>query len=437
MLIFDIPAASKSRPERVLRDSRPASGLYNLSLELGYQTPLDSSGLGRWELYDLARDRTELHDLAATRPDDLERLVAQWSTWADRVQVYPDPGFDINGGPGTATKKKAAPSTAPIATVPPAVPAQPAGIATADLRIRDPFVFADSTNHTYNLYRQMANGQGDSLKRARGVEVFQSKDLKTWSGPTTTFSAPEDFWSNAEVWAPEMHAYKGKFYLFVTFTASKSLSRSQPGADKENPRRGTQILVGETPAGPFRPFANHAHTPADWMSLDGTFWVEDGVPWMVFCHEWLQVTDGTMELLQLAPDLSGPVGSAQRLFHASDAPWVKNLREHGFKRDGYVTDGPFLFRTKTDKLLMIWSSFGAERYAVGIAESTSGKIAGPWIQQPERLIKADGGHGMIFRTFEGQLMMSIHQPNQSPLERMHLIPLEDTGDSLRVASPVP
>ena len=42
MLIFDLPAASKSRPERVLRDSRPASGLYNLSLELGYQTPLEN-----------------------------------------------------------------------------------------------------------------------------------------------------------------------------------------------------------------------------------------------------------------------------------------------------------------------------------------------------------------------------------------------------------
>jgi arabinan endo-1,5-alpha-L-arabinosidase len=130
------------------------------------------------------------------------------------------------------------------------------------------------------------------------------------------------------------------------------------------------------------------------------------------------------------------VGTPQRLFKASEAPWAENLRQHGFKRDGYVTDGPFIHRTKSGKLLMIWSSYGSERYAVGIAESTSGKIAGPWVQQPERLIKADGGHGMIFRTFEGQLMMSIHQPNQSPLERLRLIPLEEDGDTLRVAAPV-
>lgn len=391
----------------------------------------DSSGLGRWELYDLQQDRTERHDLAAERSADLMKLVSHWDAWAARTHVYPDPGFDINGGPRTAAKKNRSAVTADP------VPVVPTEVATADLRIRDPFVFADPATHSYYLYRQIANGHGDVLKTARGVEVFQSKDLRTWIGPTTVFAAPEDFWSNAEVWAPEMHAYSGKYYLFVTFTASKSLARPQPEATSKNFRRGTQILVGDTPAGPFRPFANHGHTPADWMSLDGTFWVEDGVPWMVFCHEWVQVTDGTMELLQLAPDLSGPVGAPQRLFSASSAPWVKNLREHGFKRDGYVTDGPFLVRTKTGKLLMTWSSFGADRYAVGIAESTTGKITGPWIHQPERLIKADGGHGMIFRTFEGQLTLCFHQPNRGPLERMQLIPLEDTGDSLRVASPAP
>ena len=44
----------------------------------------------------------------------------------------------------------------------------------------------------------------------------------------------------------------------------------------------------------------------------------------------------------------------------------------------YVTDGCFLYATKTGKLLLIWSNFGNEGYAVGIAESTTGKILGPW-----------------------------------------------------------
>lgn len=33
---------------------------------------------GKWELYDLARDPGESNDLAATEPEILARLVAEW-----------------------------------------------------------------------------------------------------------------------------------------------------------------------------------------------------------------------------------------------------------------------------------------------------------------------------------------------------------------------
>ena len=42
-----------------------------------------------WELYDLAADRTELHDVAGRNPDVVADLAARWSTWADRVGVIP------------------------------------------------------------------------------------------------------------------------------------------------------------------------------------------------------------------------------------------------------------------------------------------------------------------------------------------------------------
>jgi hypothetical protein len=145
------------------------------------------------------------------------------------------------------------------------------------------------------------------------------------------------------------------------------------------------------------------------MSLDGTLWVEDGMPYMVFCHEWVQIGDGTMELVRLKDDLSDVAGKPQTLFKASDAKWVRGLDSTG----GYVTDGPFLYQTKSGRLLMIWSSFGEERrYMVGIARSTSGKIAGPWKQMDAPLLANDGGHGMIFKAFDGRSVMSVHQPNQ-------------------------
>jgi GH43 family beta-xylosidase len=302
-------------------------------------------------------------------------------------------------------------------------------IDAADLRIRDPFILADENSKTYFLYRQIANGRHDSIEGVRGVEVYQSKNLKIWTGPQIVFQQPDNFWANAQVWAPEMHLFQGKYYLLVTFSVNRSLNGD---GSPWLPVRGTQILVSDSPVGPFKAFENKAHTPSNWSSLDGTLWVEDNVPWMIFCHEWTQITDGTLELLQLKPDLSAPIGIPQLLFHASEALWSKNLKDLGFDSNGLVTDGPFLYRTKTGKLLMIWSSFGSSDYAVGIAESTSGKVTGPWKQQSEPLFKADGGHAMIFRTFQGQLMLCLHQPNQRQTERMKIIPLEDMGTTLRV-----
>ena len=46
---------------------------------------------GGWELYDIAKDRTELHDLAATMPDRVKELSAKYDAWAKRVNVAPWP----------------------------------------------------------------------------------------------------------------------------------------------------------------------------------------------------------------------------------------------------------------------------------------------------------------------------------------------------------
>jgi arylsulfatase len=43
----------------------------------------------RWELYDLASDRAEIHDVAGKHPDIVSDLSAQWQAWADRVGVIP------------------------------------------------------------------------------------------------------------------------------------------------------------------------------------------------------------------------------------------------------------------------------------------------------------------------------------------------------------
>jgi len=301
----------------------------------------------------------------------------------------------------------------------------------ADIYIRDPFILADKASDTYYLYRSSDSISADG-RRWGGVEVFKSKDLKNWTGPKTVCRIPERNWTTGQIWAPEVHEYNGRYYIFATLNSSLHWRKSRPDWP-DYILRGTQIFQSDSPDGPFTAFNDVPHTPLTEMALDGTLWVEDGIPYMVYCQEWVQTDDGRMNLLQLAPDLSEPVGEPVMLFTSSQAPWSDGLESsHGYPRR-HITDGCFLYRTRTGRLLMIWSSFHKGKYAVGIAESTTGRIAGPWKQQKDMLFSTDGGHGMIFRKFDGTPCIVLHTSNGvGGAERAAIFELEDTGSSLRL-----
>ena len=60
----------------------------NAAIRLGDRKLVRLGRGGAWELYDLASDRSELHDLAASRPDEVRSLAARWEAWAVRVHVH-------------------------------------------------------------------------------------------------------------------------------------------------------------------------------------------------------------------------------------------------------------------------------------------------------------------------------------------------------------
>jgi beta-xylosidase len=166
------------------------------------------------------------------------------------------------------------------------------------------------------------------------------------------------------------------------------------------------------------------------MTLDGTLYVDRaGKPWMVYAHEWIQKIDGTMEAVPLKDDLSAASGAPIYLFKASDAPWLNEQGTGSTKENHYVTDGPELFRTKDGHLLMLWSSYDKGGYVQTIARSKSGEIKGPWEQLPP-LVRGDSGHGMLFRTFDGQLMMVLHRPFRRAYAKLY--EMSDEGDHVRV-----
>ena len=287
----------------------------------------------------------------------------------------------------------------------------------SDIHIRDPFVLPVAAEQRYYLYG--TRGPEVWAQAATGLDYYTSPDLECWEGPFPAFRPSAGFWADRNFWAPEAHAYRGRYYLFASFKA-------------EGARRGTQILAADSPQGPFEPISEGPVTPSDWECLDGTLFVDAGdQPWIVFCHEWVQVGDGEICARRLSDDLSAVVDAPRVLFRASEAPWAHELNSKG--RRGYVTDGPWLHRLTSGALLMLWSSFGDGGYTVGLARSASDDIAGPWQQLPAPLYADDGGHCMVFRAFDGQLWLALHRPNRSPDERPQFIPLRESEDALALA----
>lgn len=293
---------------------------------------------------------------------------------------------------------------------------------TAEIPIRDPFVLPDKTEGVYYLFGTTDHWPWDGP--AQGFTCYRSRDLFEWEGPIPAFSPPPGFWATTNFWAPEVHRFNGRYYMLASFKADKRY-------------RGTQILVADEPAGPYAPLTDGPVTPPDWQCLDGTLYVDQrGVPWIVFCHEWLQIHNGSICAMPLTSDLKQPSGRPVYLFSASEAPW--GARSDWPSGDDphkafptYVTDGPFLHRTARGGLLMLWSTFGKAGYAMGYARSESGDIAGPWRQTPDPLWEKDGGHGMLFRAFDGKLILTFHQPNSPPREeRAVFVEVHEKGNDL-------
>ncbi|MBQ8210543.1 MAG: family 43 glycosylhydrolase [Clostridia bacterium] len=268
----------------------------------------------------------------------------------------------------------------------------------SEINIRDPFILPE--NGKYYMYGTRGAGCWAGEKAPNmGFDVYISTDLENWSEPQEVFSASDDFWATHNFWAPEVHKYNDKFYMFASFK----------NADRN---RGTQILVADTPDGKFKPISDYPVTPEEWMSLDGTLYIDtNGAPHIVFCHEHCQIKNGTVCELQLSDDLSKAVSEPRTLFAGSDPWWAR--KEH----NNWVTDGPFLYRGESGRLYMIWSSFTDSGYVQAVSYSDNGDISGNWKHDLPLLAEKDGGHGMIFKGFDGKLYLILHRPNNNPMER--------------------
>jgi hypothetical protein len=300
---------------------------------------------------------------------------------------------------------------------------------TEEIRVRDPYIVAHEGK--YYLYsstiinEQMSN---------RSVYVYVSTNCREWEEPKAVFTLPEEFWGDCELWASEVHLYRGKFYLFVSLPDKTT---TQLGLFC---RRGTQIAVSDTPDGIFTPLADRAATPLTQSCIDGTLYVENDVPYIVYSRDWpsnfvkeLDAYDGEIWAQQLSPDLTAPVGEPFQLFASSESgrEWTA-LSIDAQPTHRYGSDAPFLSRMQNNSLLLTWSPIPAGNYTVCAAVSKSGSIRGPWQHIEKPIFDRNGGHAMFFNDFDGTRKMCIHCPEREPEERACIFTVEEDGDTYRI-----
>ena len=93
-----------------------------------------------------------------------------------------------------------------------------------EINIRDPFVLLhDGVYYLYGTRGPTCWGP------ATGFDVYTGTDLENWSDPIPCFENDGTFWADRNYWAPEVHPWKGAFYMFASFKSDKR-------------RRGTAIL---------------------------------------------------------------------------------------------------------------------------------------------------------------------------------------------------
>lgn len=273
-----------------------------------------------------------------------------------------------------------------------------------DIHVRDPFVYVED-----GKYYLVGTTCDDPWGRGSDFTLYVSEDLENFEKKCRMVDDAL-FEGYTNLWAPELHKFRDKYYLIVS-------------AYRKDLGRGSFILVSDSLEEKFTFLTGKYITPSGWGCLDATLFVYEGAPYLCFSNEWLtpitEDGDGSLFIARLNDDLTTFVDEPKKIVSGKNFPLSVEI---GSGKKGYLAEGPYLYE-QDGNIVLLWSGWSKTGYSVFKNVSKNG-VYGDYVFEKTVYLK-DGGHCMRFTDLQGNSYITLHQPNVTPNERMRLFPDKD------------
>ena len=287
---------------------------------------------------------------------------------------------------------------------PPAPPPEPP-VVSADSFVNplltsgpDPWVIRKDNQYYYT--HTLGNRIG-IWKTSKMSELKNAPQTIVWT-PTATGI------NSKNIWAPELHTFDNKWYIYYTAGASADLATQR-----------TFVLENanaDPTSGAWTDKGQIRDSTADFFAIDGTVLTHNGKNYFAWSGQAMPA-DNTQRLYIAAMSNPWTLETKRTLISSPDYSWEKSGAPPA------VNEGPEFITNPQGRLLLVYSASGCwtDDYALGVLMLKAGGdplVAADWTKHPTPIFvkqPANGaygpGHNSFFKSVDGQEDWILYHAN--------------------------
>ena len=258
-------------------------------------------------------------------------------------------------------------------------------------------------------YYTNTSGSRLFIRKARNLEELKSSE------PITIWTPLQGTNYSREIWAPELHFIKGRWYMY--FAADDGKNENHRMYLVENP--SPDPTTGEWE------FKGKVADPSDKWAIDGSVFEYKGKLYFIWSG-WEGDVDGRQDIY--IAEMSNPwtIAGARIRISTPEYDWetVGDIKTPNGSRHVNVNEGPVILSNK-NKLYLVYSASGCwtDAYCLGMLTFT-GKDPldqGGWKKNPESVFKQRPeagiyapGHNSFFKSPDGKENWILYHANSAP-----------------------